>query len=74
MRAALRSGESLGVGRFAFSSASSTKRSAASPVSTGIVFIAIAIVVLFQILLSAVVEDFSLQSYDKKSNKLHPNQ
>ena len=40
---ALRSGESLGVGRLAFASASITKRSAASPVSTGIDFIAIAI-------------------------------
>ena len=44
---ALRSGESLGVGLLAFASASITNRSAASPVSTGIDLIAIAITVFF---------------------------
>lgn len=40
---AFRSGESWGIGRWAFASASITKRSAASPIRVGIAFIAVAI-------------------------------
>lgn len=43
-----------------------SNRSAAEPLSTGTDAIAIAIIVLSLIVLSAVVEDFAAQSYDKK--------
>lgn len=47
---ALRSGERRGVGLFAFSSASLSKRSAASPTSTGIDFIGNAMMYAFGLL------------------------
>ena len=43
-----------------------SNRSDAAPLSTGTDAIAIAIIVLSLIVLSAVVEDFATQSYDKK--------